>query len=92
MKISPINNQQYKISHKAVNQKLLKQAIDNYNRYKPYQNQGHLLTCIDIRMAYKFLSYQDAIDTLDAIKPYSDDAIEVIESMIEDMKKVIFNQ
>ena len=92
MRISPINNRQNQVSHKAVNQKFLKQARDNFLRCYPHHNQGHLLTMIDIRETYGLLSTQDAIDTLEAIKPYSSDALEVIEDMIKSMKESISNQ
>ena len=91
MKILSINNSNNQIAHKAVNQKLFKQARDNFMRYAPYQNQGHLLTIIDIREAYGLLSTQDAIDTLEAIKPYAKDAIKVINNMIKNMQKSISN-
>ena len=91
MKILPINNQN-QISHKAVNQKFLKQAIEKYNRCAPHHNQGHLLTCISLRVAYKLLSPQDAIDTLEAIKPYAQNALEVIENMIKNLKDLQANQ
>ena len=91
MKILPINNQN-QISHKAVDQKFLKQAIEKYNRCAPHHNQGHLLTCIDLKEAYGLISTQDAIDTLEAIKPYAQNALEVIENMIKKMKENLPNQ
>ena len=91
MKILSINNSNNQIAHKAVNQKFLKQARDEFMRFAPYQNQGHLLTMIGIEVAYGLLKPQDAIDTLEAIKPYSKDALEVINSMIIRLKKSISN-
>ena len=87
MRISPINNRQNQISHKAVNQKFLKQARDNFLRCYPYHNQGHLLTCIETQAIYGLLSKQDAIDTLHAIKPYAQNAIETINETIEMITK-----
>jgi len=92
MRISPINNHQNQVSHKAVNQKFLKQARDNFLKYYPHNYQGDILTMIEIRHAYQLLSTQDTIDTLTAIKPYSSDALEVIEDMIKSMKESISNQ
>ena len=89
MKILSINNSNNQITHKAVNKQYLKQARDNFMRYAPCQNQGHLLTMIGIDIAYGLLKPQDAIDTLEAIKPYSKDALEVINSMIIRLKKLI---
>ena len=89
MRISPIKNHQNQVSHKAVNQKLLKQAKNEYLKYAPYHNQGHLLTMIEIRHAYQLLSTQDTIDTLTAIKPYSSDALELIDNLIEKYKRIL---
>ena len=89
MRISPIKNHQNQVSHKAVNQKFLKQARDNFLRCYPHHNQGHLLTMIEIRHAYQLLSTQDTIDTLTAIKPYSSDALELIDNLIEKYKRIL---
>ena len=89
MRISPINNQQNQISYKAVNQKLLNKAINEYTKYAPYHNQGPLISDIINCVYYKLLSKQDAIDTLEAIKPYADDALEIIEKKIKDLKKAL---
>ena len=86
MKISAVNNNNYKTSHKAVNQKLLKQAMDKYNRCAPYHNQLPLISIIAFRVYYKLLSYEDAIDTLEAIKPYSENALGAITDLINDLK------
>ena len=91
MKILPINNQN-QISHKAVNQKFFNQAKNDFIKYAPHHNQGHLLTCIDLKEAYGLISTQDAIDTLEAIKPYAQNALEVIENMIKKMKENLPNQ
>ena len=88
MRISPINIQQKQISHKAVDQKLLNKAIETYNRYK-HPHQGDLITSIKMRVAYKLLSPQDAIDTLEAIKPYAQNALEVIDDTIGRLKNLI---
>ena len=86
MKISPINNQ---ISHKAVNQKFFNKAVEKYNKYAPYHNQGHLITMIYLKATYKLLSYEDAIDTLKAIKPYAQKEIEEINEIIDIFKDCI---
>ena len=83
MRILPIQSNQNQVSHKAVNQKFLKQAKNEYLKYAPYHNQGHLLTCIETQAIYGLLSKQDAIDTLHAIKPYAQNAIETINETIE---------
>ena len=70
-------------SHKAVNLRFLKKAIDKYNRCYPHQDQGHLIEMIDIAHSYQLISTQDVIDTLKAIKPYANDALVVIGSMLE---------
>ena len=92
MKITAINNNNYKTSHKAVNQKLYLKAKNEFIKYAPYHNQGHLLTCIDIREAYGVLSTQDAIDTLEAIKPYAQNSLEVINNMIKNMRENLSTQ
>ena len=89
MRISPINNHQNQVSHKAVNQKFLKQARDNFLKYYPHNYQGDILTMIEIRHAYQLLSTQDTIDTLTAIKPYSSDALELIDDLIEKYKRIL---
>lgn len=91
MKISPINNQN-QISYKAVNQKFFKQAKKEFIKYAPHHNQAHLISCIGLRVAYKLISPQDAIDTLEAIKPYAQNALEVIENMIKNLKDLQANQ
>lgn len=83
MKISPINNQ---ISHRAVNQKFFKQAVKEYEKWAPYHDQGHLIRSIMSAAYYRLISYQDAIDTLEAIKPYAQNALEVINYRIELLK------
>ena len=92
MKISAINNNNYKTSHKAVNQKLLKQAIDKYNRCAPYHNQLPLITNIMNRVVYRQLSFQDGIDTLEAIKPYAENVIDAIDDSIDALKKSLSTQ
>ena len=92
MRISSINNRKNQVSHKAVNQKFLKQARDNFLKYYPHNYQGDIIRCISNREIVGLLSTQDAIDTLEAIKPYSSDALEVIEDMIKSMKESISNQ
>ena len=89
MRILPIQSNQNQVSHKAVNQKLLKQAKDNFLRCYPHHNQRHLLTMIEIRHAYQLLSTQDTIDTLTAIKPYTSDALESIDDLIEKYKRIL---
>ena len=91
MKILPINNQN-QISHKAVNQKFFNQAKNDFIKYAPHHNQAHLISCITNAVYYQLLSKQDAIDTLEAIKPYAQNALEVIENMIKKMKENLPNQ
>ena len=94
MKISPINNQQYKISHKAVNQKYYNQAKKMYMRAAPYHNLlpiiGNIINC----EIYQLITTQDAIDTLEAIKPYAqnDSIVEDIDDRIKDLKSYLSNQ
>ena len=83
MRISPINNRQNQVSHKAVNQKFLKQARDKYYRCAPYHNQAPLISNMTNYFYYGLITRQDFIDTLEAIKPYTDDAIEWVEELIE---------
>ena len=93
MKISAINiTNNNQVSHKAVNQKLLKQAIDKYNRCAPYHNQLPLITSISNREIYGLLSTQDAIDTLEAIKPYAQNILNAIDDLINDLKKTLPTQ
>ena len=91
MKILSINNSNNQITHKAVNKKLFKQARDNFMRYAPYHNQLPIITDIMTSVIYGLISVQDGIDTFEAIKPYSKDALEVINSMIISLKKSISN-
>ena len=85
MKISPINNQN-QISYKAVNQKFFKQAKKEFIKYAPHHNQAHLISCITNAVYYQLISQQDAIDTLEAIKPYADDVLEWIDELIKDLQ------
>ena len=87
MRILPIKNHQNQVSHKAVNQKFLKQARNEYMKYAPYHDQGHLLTMLEINEAYGLISTQDVVDTLEAIKPYAQNAIKVVENMIKRRQK-----
>ena len=87
MRISPINIQQKQISYKAVNQKLLNEAIKTYNRAKPYHNLLPLIGSIVNRAIYRILSPQDAIDTLEAIKPYAQNQ-SVVEAINDKIKVV----
>ena len=86
MKITAINNNNYKTSHKAVNQKLYLKAKNEFIKYAPYHNQLPLISIIAYRVYYKLLSYEDAIDTLEAIKPYSENALGAITDLINDLK------
>ena len=92
MRISPINNRQNQISHKAVNQKYLKQARNEYIKYAPYHNQlpiiGNIVNCA----IYGLISKQDAIDTLNAIRPYARNVLDDIEDRIKDLKESMANQ
>ena len=92
MRISPINNRQNQVSHKAVNQKYLKQARNEYIKYAPYHNQlpiiGNIVNCA----IYGLISKQDAIDTLNAIRPYARNVLDDIEDRIKDLKESMANQ
>ncbi len=92
MKILPINNSNNQISHKAVNKKFLDKAINTYLQYKPYHNQGHLIRTISNTEILGLIKTQDAIDTLEAIKPLAQNSIKVIDSIIKEMKKTLPNQ
>ena len=86
MKILSINNSNNQIAHKAVNKQYLKQARDKFIKYAPYHNQIPLINDIARSVYYGLLSYKDAIDTLEAIKPYSKNILEKIEKLISDLK------
>ena len=92
MRISPIKNHQNQVSHKAVNQKYLKQARDNFLRCYPHHNQlpiiGNIVNCA----IYGLISKQDAIDTLNAIRPYAGNVLDDIEDRIKDLKESMANQ
>ena len=92
MRISPINNRQNQVSHKAVNQKYLKQARNEYIKYAPYHNQlpiiGNIVNCA----IYGLISKQDAIDTLNAIRPYARNVLDAIEDRIKALKESMANQ
>ena len=92
MRISPIKNHQNQVSHKAVNQKYLKQARNEYMKYAPYHNQlpiiGNIVNCA----IYGLISKQDAIDTLNAIRPYAGNVLDDIEDRIKDLKESMANQ
>ena len=87
MKISAINiSNNNQVSHKAVNQKLYQRAKNEFTKYAPYHNQLPLISSIAYRVYYKLLSYEDAIDTLEAIRPYSENALGAITDLINDLK------
>ena len=92
MRILPIQSNQNQVSHKAVNQKYLKQARDKYYRCAPYHNQlpiiGNIVNCA----IYGLISKQDAIDTLNAIRPYAGNVLDDIEDRIKDLKDSMTNQ
>ena len=92
MKISAINNNNYKTSHKAVNQKLYLKAKNEFIKYAPYHNQLPLITNIRNRQILKLLSIQDAIDTLEAIKPYAENVIDAIDDTINDLRTLLLTQ
>ena len=92
MKISAVNNNNYKTSHKAVNQKLYLKAKNEFIKYAPYHNQLPLLNSISNREVYGLLSTQDAIDTLEAIKPYAQNIIEAVNDLIKDLKETLSTQ
>ncbi len=85
MKVSPINNQN-QVSYKAVNQKFFKQAKKEFIKYAPHHNQAHLISCITNAVYYRLIARQDAIDTLEAIKPYAQNSIKRIEQLIKDLQ------
>ena len=85
MKILPINNQN-QISHKAVNQKFFNQAKNDFIKYAPHHNQAHLISCITNAVYYQLLSKQDAIDTLEAIKPYAENVLDWIDELIKNLQ------
>ena len=87
MRILPIKNHQNQVSHKAVDQKFLKQAREAFRTNPSHPHIGHLLTMINIRETYGLLSTRDAIDTLEAIKPLANNALQVIEGMIQNLKE-----
>ena len=87
MKISAVNNNNYKTSHKAVNQKLLKQAIELNKKYGENPPIGHLLQNINIYLMYKTISKQDAIETLKEIKKYAKNAKNAIDDTIDTISK-----
>ena len=92
MKILPVNNSNNQISHKAVNKKFLDKAINTYLRYKPYHNQLPLVNNIANQVYYGLISYRDAIDTLEAIKPISQNAASSIDDLIKNLKEALSNQ
>ena len=87
MRVLPISIQQNQISHKAVDQKLLNEAIKTYNRAKPYHNLLPLIGDIVNCAIYRILSPRDAIDTLEAIKPYAQNQ-SVVEAINDKIKVV----
>ena len=91
MRISQIgtNFQTKRPSFQKVNEKFFKQAVEEYRKNAPYHHQGHLLRCIDIETYFEVLSYQDAIDTLNAIKPYAQNALNAIDGMILRLEEAI---
>ena len=87
MKILSINNSNNQITHKAVNQKFLKQARDLSLKYGDSPPIGDLLQEIDISLIYGIISKQDALDTLYAIKKYAKNALEAIDDDIKNILK-----
>lgn len=93
MKISPIKNQN-QVSYKAVNQKFFKQAKKEFIKYAPHHNLLPIINNITLKTIYKLISQQDAIDTLEAIKPYAQNqsVIEAIDDEIKVIKGMQANQ
>ena len=93
MKILPINNQN-QISHKAVNQKFFKQAKNDFIKYAPYHNIIPIVGNVINYTIYGLMSRQDAIDTLEAIKPYAQNqsVIDDINDRIKDVKDTMHSQ
>ena len=65
-----------------------------YMRAAPYHNLlpiiGNIINC----EIYQLITTQDAIDTLEAIKPYAqnDSIVESIDDRIKDLKSYLSNQ
>ncbi len=92
MKILPINNSNNQVSHKAVNKKFLDKAIQEYLRRKPRHNQELLISDIRNSQILGLISVQDAIDTLETIRPLASNDIRSIEFNINEIKKLLPNQ
>ena len=92
MKISAVNNNNYKTSHKAVNQKLYLKAKNEFIKYAPYHNQLPLIANIRNRQILGLISIKDAIDTLEAIKPYAENVIDAIDDTINDLRTLLLTQ
>lgn len=66
-------------------------AIEETKRWKN-PCLGSIVTSIGLAVNYKQISKQDAIDTLEAIKPYDELTIDAIEGTINAIKKGMVNQ
>ena len=87
MRISPINNRQNQVSHKAVNQKFLKQVINLKQMYGECPPIGSILQDIDIAVMFGKMSKQDTIDTLIEIKKQIKNANQAIDDTIKNLLK-----
>ena len=79
------NNQ---LSCKAVNQKLVNRAIRTRLKNLPLHDQTSLINEIAYKTACGIYTYRDSIDTLEAIRPYSENSLDTLESMIDRMKHI----
>ena len=86
MQILSINQQANNNPFQAVSQKYLQRAEKEFARRKGIT--GDLLDCIAYDVFFKQLSKQDAIDTLNAIKPYVTGAKDFYEHIYQIITKL----
>ena len=86
MQILSINQQANNNSFQAVSQKYLQRAEKEFKQIKGIS--GDLLDCLYYDTFYKQLSKQDAIDTLNAIKPYVTGAKDFYEHIYQIITKL----
>ena len=68
MQVNRVSYPTYNTNFKAVNKKYLKEGIDRcIHRTSIHET----LFCLEIDVAFKSISPQDALDTLNAILPYA---------------------
>ena len=68
MQVNRVSYPTYNTNFKAVNKKYLKEGID---RCIHRTGINETLFCLEIDVAFKSISPQDALDTLNAILPYA---------------------